>query len=65
MHETVLEFIKEFQEEHGYAPTYREIRDGCHLSSTSQVAPYIDDLIAEGKLSKTPGAARTLRVLEV
>lgn len=64
MHEVILEFIKKFHEENGYAPTYREIRDGVGLSSTSQVVPYIDDLIHEGKLIKEPGVARTLRIVE-
>lgn len=63
MHEEVLNFIREFHREKGYAPSYREIRDALALSSTSQVAIYINDLVEEGKLAKEDGQSRTIRLI--
>lgn len=52
-HETrsrVFEVIKEYINEHGYAPSYREIGDMAGLKSTSSVFTHVDKLICEGKL---------------
>jgi repressor LexA len=62
MHDEILNFIKEFLDEQGYAPSYRDIARGVNLSSTSQVSQYIDDLVEEGKLVREPGIARSLRL---
>lgn len=63
MHEEILDFIREFHRRNGYAPSYREIVEAVGLSSTSQVAVYIEDLVEEGKLAKEDGQSRTLRLI--
>ena len=63
MHDVILDFIREFHRRNGYAPSYREIRDGVGLSSTSQVSIYINDLVEEGKLAKEDGQSRTIRLV--
>ena len=59
----VLNYIEDFTEERGMSPTYREIQTGLELASVSAVAEHIDNLVEKGVL-KTPGAARTLEVLD-
>ncbi len=60
----VLNFIEDFVEERGLSPTYREIMAGLDLTSVSAVAEHVDNLVEKGVLKKTPGAARTLEVLD-
>lgn len=47
---SILGFIRDYQKEHGYAPSYREIADGTGLKSTSSVHYYIQQLLFEGRL---------------
>jgi SOS-response transcriptional repressor LexA len=60
----VLEFIRDFTAAHGFSPSYREIRDGMHLRSIGAVAEHVDNCIARGYLRKTPGAARSLELVD-
>ena len=60
----VLDFIREFTEENGHSPSYREVMEGLGLSSVSAVAEHIDNLVSKGALLKTPGEARSLEVLD-
>lgn len=46
----VLEFIRSFVEEAGYAPTYREICKGIGLSAQATVYEHVKRLKAEGFL---------------
>lgn len=60
----VLDFIRDFTEENGHSPSYREIMEGLGLNSVSAVAEHIDNLVAKGALLKTPGEARSLEILD-
>ena len=60
----VLDFIRDFTEENGHSPSYREVMEGLGLTSVSAVAEHIDNLVAKGALLKTPGEARSLEVLD-
>jgi len=60
----VLDFIRDFTEENGHSPSYREVMEGLGLSSVSAVAEHIDNLVSKGALLKTPGEARSLEVLD-
>jgi SOS-response transcriptional repressor LexA len=57
-----LEFIASFHEEHGYAPTVREIGDALGLRSSSSAHKILKRLVAEGQLTGRPGTGRTLRI---
>ena len=59
----LINFLEDFMEENGNSPSYREIQTGLGLSSVSAVAEHIDNLVQKGVLKKTPGAARTLEIL--
>ena len=60
----VLDFLREYTEEKGCSPSYREIMAGLGLSSVSAVAEHIDNLIEKGVVQKNPGEARSLEVLD-
>lgn len=61
----VYDFIKEFIEENGYAPSYRDIMAGLGLSSVSSVAEHVDNLVNLGALRKSSGEARSLEVVDI
>lgn len=61
----IIDFIKEFTARQGESPSYREIMSALGLSSVSAVAEHIDNLVAKGALRKTPGAARSLEVVDM
>ncbi|MBR3177421.1 hypothetical protein IKF27_01275 [Candidatus Saccharibacteria bacterium] len=61
----VYNFIKEFIEENGYSPSYRDVMSGLGLSSVSAVAEHVDNLVRLGALRKAPGAARSLEVVDI
>lgn len=59
----ILEFIKDYHAQHGYAPTIREIGNGVGLLSTSTVHSHVDWLIEVGKLETDhPRSPRALRL---
>lgn len=60
----VYDFIREFIEDKGYSPSYRDIMAGLGLSSVSAVAEHVDNLVRLGALRKAPGAARSLEVVD-
>lgn len=60
----ILNFLEDFIEENGFAPTYREIQAEMGLSSVSAVAEHVDNLVAKGVVKRTEGAARSLEVLD-
>ena len=61
----VIAFIRGHQAEHGYAPTIREIGDAMGISSTNAVNDHLKALERKGRIRRTPGASRAIRILEV
>ena len=61
----ILDFIKDFIDENGFSPSYREIMNGVGLSSVSAVAEHIDNLIVKGAIEKGDGEARSLKVVDL
>lgn len=61
----ILDFITEFSNDNNYSPSYREIMSGLGLTSVSAVAEHIENLVSKGYLKKTPGAARSLEVVDL
>lgn len=60
----ILDFLREFQSTHEYSPTYREIMAALNIGSVSTVAEHIDNLVALGVVKKSPGAARSLELID-
>lgn len=51
----ILAFICQFKQEHaGIPPTIRDIRDGCAISSTSNVIYHLDRLERDGYIRRLP-----------
>ncbi len=59
---TVLDFIRRFFAEWGYAPTIAEIGDGLGLSSTATVHKHLKILVDKGHLDALPRRSRGLTV---
>ena len=60
----IIDFISEFTKTHNFSPSYREIMSGLGLTSVSSVAEHVENLVEKGALKKTPGAARSLEVVD-
>ncbi len=60
----ILEFISQFMQKNGYAPTLGEICDGLGLRSPATAHEHIQNLIDKGFLKKTEGARRGLEVVD-
>lgn len=56
-----MEFVRRYVEEHGFAPSVREIGKAVGISSTRAVKYHLDILVREGLLERSPGQARSLR----
>ena len=60
----IYQFILTYIEQHGYAPTIREISDGTELRSTSTVQHHVKVLMEDGMLETDAGigSPRAIRV---
>ena len=63
-HIKVLEFLTKYQSENGRPPSIREIGDKVHISSTSVVNYYLDQLKKMGYLERDDRISRGLRLTE-
>jgi repressor LexA len=57
-----VEFVRRYIEEHGFAPSVREIGQAVGIRSTKAVKYHLDILVNEGLLQRTDRQARTLRM---
>lgn len=57
----VLLFIQSYVDDHGFSPTYEEIREALGLSSRSHVSYYLDALEQGGLIDRLPRSPRGLR----
>ncbi len=60
----VLDFITQFIELHGYAPSYREIAASLDMSSVATVASHVETLVEKGYLGKGVGQARSIQLIK-
>ncbi len=58
----ILDYLEQFIEDNGYAPSYREIASEFALSSVSTVAEHIDALSGKGYLKREANEARSLQL---
>lgn len=63
--DVVLAFIQAYVNEHGFAPTTKEIGDAVGLASKATVHKRLVSLRDAGRLEWRPNATRTMRVLDV
>ena len=60
----ILEFIRQFLDEHQYPPTVRDIQGGCDISSTSVVDYNLRILQREGHLRRFAEVSRGIELLD-
>lgn len=58
----ILDYIRYFIDENGYAPSYREIAGYFELSSTGTIAEYVTILQEKGYLTKEATEARAIQL---
>jgi SOS-response transcriptional repressor LexA len=56
----ILQYIEEHWAERHYAPSLRDIKAGCGISSLSVVAWNVGKLERRGKINRTPEIARSI-----
>ena len=61
----LLNYIAKFITEHGYSPSYREIKQSLSYSAVSTVAMHIQNLTTLGYLRKRDRSARSLEVVNI
>ncbi|MFO7773586.1 MAG: transcriptional repressor LexA [Dehalococcoidia bacterium] len=61
--ERILEYIRRFFGERGYAPTIRDILRGCNISSTSLVQYHLNVLEKEGQIRRDPEVFRSIQLV--
>lgn len=60
----LLAFILQFQEQHGYSPTLREMADAMGKRSVSTIHAIIRTLVDKNYIQKVEGNTRTLKVMK-
>lgn len=63
--QTILEFIKAYHAEHGYAPSIRDIQDGLSIKSSNSVWLALVDLRNARLIDWAPNVARSIVVRDV
>jgi repressor LexA len=62
-HRRIMEFLINFQEQHGYSPSIREIGKYINVESTSLVDYYLEQLAQEAYIERDKRVSRSIRVL--
>lgn len=62
--ENILNFIKHYFGQNGYAPSFRDIANGCSLSSTSLVAYRLNKLEQLGCIKRHSGIPRGIALMD-
>ena len=60
----MLEFIRDFMDDHHFPPTVRDIQAGCEISSTSVVDYNLHIMQREGYLKRLPEVSRGIELLD-
>ena len=61
--EKVLNYIKQYHEEHSLMPTVREIRDGVGLKSTGSVQYVLTRLREQGLIAEANNKSRSCKIV--
>jgi repressor LexA len=62
-HIRIMRFLTEFQEQHGYSPSIREIGKHISVDSTSLVDYYLDQLCQESYIERDKRVSRSIRII--
>lgn len=61
--QSIIDFVKEHKNRHGYPPTVREIAEAVGLASTSTVHGHLERLERKGLIKRDPTKPRALQIL--
>jgi repressor LexA len=61
----ILDYVTQYIEVHGYAPSYREIAEAFKLGSVATIAEHIESLVQKGLLTKRDNDARSLQLVNL
>ena len=59
-----LEFIAQYIQRHGFAPTLIEIAEGIGVNAVSTVHEHLEKLILKGFIKKSAGFERSIELIE-
>lgn len=59
----VLDFITQYMQRNGFAPTLREIAEGLNVNAVSTIHEHLQSLAYKGFIKKTPGFERGLEIV--
>lgn len=60
----ILDYVTQYIEVNGYAPSYREIAQAFKLGSVATVAEHVETLVTKGLLQKGENEARSLQLVK-
>jgi repressor LexA len=60
----VLDYVSQYIELHGYAPSYREIAQAFKFGSVATVAEHVESLVTKGFLMKNENEARSIQLVK-
>ena len=60
----ILEFISQFIQRNGYAPTLAEIAESIGVSALSTVHEHLSGLVRKGFINRKPGVDRSIEIIE-
>jgi repressor LexA len=60
----ILRFIETFVSQNNYSPSFRDIQQGCHISSTSVVNYHLRNLEKHGCIRRSKEVARAIELVQ-
>ncbi len=60
----ILDFITDFIQDRGYAPSIRDIASGCSISSPSVAQYYVETLERDGFINRRPDISRSISLID-
>ncbi len=60
----ILDFITDFIQDRGYAPSIRDIASGCSISSPSVAQYYVEALERDGFINRRPDISRSISLID-
>ena len=60
----LINFLIQYQEQHGFSPTLREMADAMGRRSVSTMHAIVRSLVDKGYIQKVDGNTRTLKILK-
>lgn len=60
----VFEFIRDYQEQHGYPPSFKEVGESMGINSPNGVMVHMRALERKGKIRRTDYVARGIEILD-